>query len=259
MDNILLLQMIPGFGIVKIRSFLEKNQALINDFNYFEYLVYKESGYKPSQFIDDVSRLKEQCFNLGVKIIHPPNLGVEYRPLLLYIKGDESLIINKKNIAVVGTREPSSTGVDIGSRFVLNAIERGWCIVSGLARGCDKLAHRVTITNGGSTIAVIPMGYRDGLAPWILDRGVFVSEYPPNTKVEKFRCVLRNRIIVGLSKGLFVIEAQEGSGTQHSLKYAIESKIPISYGVGFNGITRYSHTKIEDKSQFDLFLKNCIE
>lgn len=259
MDKILLLQSIPGFGLVKIKKFLNENRTFIDDDDYFNYLILLETGFSVERYKENVDRVKDSCFKLGISIITGDNLKIDNSPLLLYLKGDKNLLIENKILSVVGTREPTKMGIILGTRYVKYAVNRGWITISGLAKGCDHIAHKATVCNYGKTIAVIPMGYREGLTPWITEHGLIISEYPPNTRIEKFRCVNRNRIITGLSKGLFVIESNRGSGSEHSMRFALKENLPISYCVGYPGIEKYSQIKITDREDFDLFLNICTD
>ncbi|OQY39134.1 MAG: hypothetical protein B6229_04450 [Spirochaetaceae bacterium 4572_7] len=254
MDKILLLLLIPGFGRSRVKQFIYDNPLLLEDDDYFNYMISKSLDLPISIYRDSVDRLKDKCKKLGVEIRVCKKKSIIDTPLILYLKGDSHLLDSRKLLGVVGTRTPRVKSQIIGEELVAYSVKQGWVTVSGLAKGCDTLAHRVTVKNEGATIAVLPMGYRKSLAPWILDKGLFVSEYPPGEDVRKYKCVNRNRIITGLSKGLYVIESGKGGGSEHSIKYAKKGGIPISYSFGFNGIEEYGAVKVTQKDEFDLFL-----
>ncbi|MGL1893271.1 MAG: DNA-protecting protein DprA [Spirochaetaceae bacterium] len=256
MDKILLLQAIPGFGLVRIKKFIFDNRNFMSDTDFFYYLIKKETGNSYCSYMDEVKRIKENCFKLGMKIIPCEFSNIIDSPLLFYIKGEQNLLNSKKLLAVVGTRTPCARGCNIGKRIVTRAVKNSWIIVSGLANGCDSLAHKTTVELFGKTIAVIPMGYNENIAPWVLDNGLILSEYPPYTCIKKFRCINRNRIITGLSNGLFVIESQAGGGSEHSIKFAFKEQKPIAYGIGFKGIAKYNAINIKNIREFDQFLEN---
>ena len=80
----------------------------------------------------------------------------EDAPLGLYCKGDVGLL-NKPSFAVVGTRFPTRYGVRVTEDFSAKLSER-FCIVSGMAKGIDAVAHKAALDAGGRTIAVLGCG-----------------------------------------------------------------------------------------------------
>lgn len=254
MDKILLLLSIPGIGLSRAKSFLRDNKLLIDD-DYFHYLLSEYTGISLSVYIDEVKRIKENCKKLGVDIIKCRNSNIIDAPIILFTKGDSAILSSEKIIGVVGTREPSLKAEKLGSRITEYLAETGWIIISGLARGCDTIAHRSCIKAGGRTIAVLPCGYRANLSPWILEGGIIVSEYPPYTPVRKYRCVKRNRIITGYSKGLYVIETGNDGGSMRSVEYACNKDVPIAYSFGFNSLKRYCVQNVLCIRDMDMFLE----
>ena len=80
------------------------------------------------------------------------------RPLILYVKGDAKAL-SAPNIAVVGTRHPSEWSQKVEMRLVKKILELSdRVVVSGLALGCDKIAHETTVLEEKATIAVLPSG-----------------------------------------------------------------------------------------------------
>ena len=148
-------------------------------------------------------------------------------PLCLYCKGDVGLL-NKECFAVVGTRKPTDYGIVVTKQYV-KEIAKHMVIVSGLATGIDAVAHKTTLEEKGQTIAVLAGGINNiypqtnlYLAKLIIENGLIISEYPPNTKPLSYYFPVRNRIIAGLSKGVLVPEMGEKSGSMHTVNYAIE-------------------------------------
>lgn len=149
-------------------------------------------------------------------------------PLCLYLKGNIQLL-NTFCLAVVGTRRPSEYGIVVTKQFVKTLAKAGVTIVSGLASGIDTIAHKTTIENNGSTIAVLAGGFdyiypasNYALAKQITENNLLITEYPPKVKPLSYHFPIRNRIIAGLSKGVFIPEAGEKSGSLHTVNYAIE-------------------------------------
>ena len=147
-------------------------------------------------------------------------------PTLLYCKGDLSLL-KTDCIAVVGARVCTRYGAEQTTRFTKELVKANFCIVSGLAEGIDGHAHRTALENGGKTIAVMAGGLNTvypaihtELFNQIAENGLLISENMPNYKPKGFNFVQRNRIIAGLSLGVFVPEASSKSGSLHTVNFA---------------------------------------
>ncbi|MDO8269721.1 MAG: DNA-processing protein DprA, partial [Candidatus Levybacteria bacterium] len=128
--------------------------------------------------------------------------------------------INLK-IAVVGTRKVTQYGKNVTEALVVELVQNGICIVSGLALGVDGVAHRTAVLNKGLTIAVLACGVdcclpseNYSLYSNILENdGMIMSEYPLSQPPNKGTFLARNRIIAALSDGVLVTEAAEDSGS----------------------------------------------
>lgn len=149
-------------------------------------------------------------------------------PLCLYCKGNVSLL-NTPCFAIVGTRRPTDYGIVTTKQYVKAITNAGLTIVSGLAMGIDSVAHKSALENKGKTIAVLAGGFdfiypqtNIALASKIEEDNLLISEYPPKTKPQSYYFPIRNRIIAGLSKGVFVPEMGEKSGSLHTVNYALE-------------------------------------
>jgi len=152
------------------------------------------------------------------------------RPLILYAKGDYS-IINDESIAVIGTRTPCDWSVKVENNLVNKIIELSErVIVSGLALGCDKIAHEGCVNAGGRTIAVLPSGFdkitpksNQALSENIVKKGgLLISEYFPTTESAKYTFVERDAVIAALSDATLVVECKPESGTMETVKKAME-------------------------------------
>jgi len=150
-------------------------------------------------------------------------------PICLYVKGNTE-ILNEFSIAVIGCRESTKYGEQATIKLVPELVKNNTVIISGLAKGIDSMAHKITVKEKGKTIAVIGSGL-DNLYPkenlnlvkQILENGgAIITEYPIGTKPEKLNFPARNRIISGLSDGILVIEAKKKSGTMITVDFALE-------------------------------------
>ncbi len=167
---------------------------------------------------------------------YPCNLQkIKNPPILLYYKGADITERYSKAIACVGTRRPTKLSYNIINYLIPQLVEEGYAVISGLALGSDRLAHIACLMSRGNTIAVLAHGLdqispkkNKGIAEAILNNGgTLVSEYPVEVEPENFRYINRNRIIVGLSKGIIVSECALKSGTMHSVEFGMEQHKPI--------------------------------
>lgn len=149
-------------------------------------------------------------------------------PATLFVRGAVDAI-DRITVGVVGTRRPDRTGIGAAHEVGERLARGGFTVASGLAYGIDAAAHRGTVAAHGTAVAVLasgidavyPRGNRD-LAAAILDTGgAVVSEYAPGTEAQKFHFPARNRIIVGLSVAMLIVEAPESSGALISADFAL--------------------------------------
>jgi DNA processing protein len=152
-------------------------------------------------------------------------------PPVLYVKGRAELL-NRKSIAMVGSRNATLQGIQNARRFAHVLSTAGLTVVSGLALGIDGAAHEgglSEIATEGSTVAVTgtgldlvyPAKHRE-LAHQIAVHGCLVSEYPLGTPGIASNFPRRNRIISGLSQGVLVVEAAAQSGSLITARSALE-------------------------------------
>lgn len=183
--------------------------------------------------IDGVRREIHDTHDIGASILtvfdseYPARLsGIPDRPLVLYVAGDLSIL--EKSVACIGTREPDEFGTVVADRMTSALAEAGWTIVSGLARGVDRVAHEAAIRAGCPTVAVIGSGI-DTYAPQALEilpriqdgGGAIISEQPLGTQPDPASLVRRNRIQTGVSAATFVMQCALEGGTMQAVRYAL--------------------------------------
>lgn len=149
-------------------------------------------------------------------------------PLLLYVQGDISLL-NSPQIAIVGSRNSTPYGQEKAYQFARELAQAGFTVTSGMALGVDGFAHQGALDISGKTIAVLGTGLNNlypkrhhKLGQQIIECGLLVSEFWPDSPALPSNFPRRNRIIAGLSLGVFVVEASQRSGSLITARYASE-------------------------------------
>ena len=223
---------VPGLGRSKIPLLIKKfgsakalfeaseaellNAGICEPKNVFQFI--RKRNFELPKRIDTYCKLNgvrivsiyDEDYPKSLKEIHDP-------PLVLYVKGK----IPKSNyaIGIVGSREASHYGLKAASLFATGLAREGIPIISGGAKGIDAAAHEAALKAGGTTVAVLGCGLdiaypasNQKLFERIAQSGAVISEYPPGTAPMSQNFPARNRIIVGLSRGIVVAEAAQKSG-----------------------------------------------
>ena len=146
-------------------------------------------------------------------------------PHVLYAKGNLSLLKTRK-FSVVGSRKSIPLALAKAEEFSAKLAEAGFTVVTGLADGADSAAVKGALSSG-KVVSVLAGGFCDiyprrneGLFREIVNKGLALSEYPPDTPTERYHFPVRNRIIAGLGEGLLVVSAGKKSGTAYTAGYA---------------------------------------
>lgn len=285
--ELLFLKNIKGFGNTTINK---KYVPLLEPVSTLEECIRLVEDNEEKVSAIYISKAKEIAEKKYKDIIDDLNLSVitvfddEYpeklkdlqdkKPIILYAKGDITTL-SQPNIAIVGTREPSEWSMKVEGRLVQKILDlSGRVIVSGLALGCDKIAHETTVLAGKKTVAVLPSGVNvitpvshKKLANSIIESGgCLLSEYEPNVKAVKSTYVERDAIIAALSDATMVIECDVESGTMHTVDAAEQMKRKLAcYYIDDRSKGKYSGNelmikakgalKVTDTEELSLFLE----
>lgn len=166
-----------------------------------------------------------------------PNRLRKVKPIIkgLWGRGNLDLMKSKKLVAIVGSRRMSQYGKRVLAEIVPRLIGQGCVTVSGFMYGIDVEMHRLTIENGGKTIGVFGWGIDAPIIPEnqnLYDKvlesdGLFLSELEPSELGALWTFPQRNRIVVGLSDMVIVIEAGMKSGSLNSAEWARKFGKPV--------------------------------
>jgi DNA processing protein len=164
-------------------------------------------------------------------------------PIILYMIGR---IPSEPCISIVGSRIHTDYGERMAYELSSYLSQKGYCIVSGMAKGIDAICHKGALKYG-STIAVLGNGpdicypkENSDIYRLIKEKGAVLSEYPPSMMPLKYHFPQRNRIISGLSSITVVIEANSKSGSLITANYALSQNrdvyvFPNYIDTGYNG------------------------
>ena len=198
------------------------------------------------QLIEKIISNSQRCHSEIVTFDDPtyPSLlkQIYDPPLVIFVQGNKYLL-NKNQLAIVGSRSASINGRETAFEIAQQLVEAGLVITSGLALGIDAAAHKGAITSKASTIAVVATGLDKVypsrhriLAKQIIEsEGAIISEFIPGTSPKPGHFPKRNRIISGLSEGVLVVEAALQSGSLITARCALEQNrdvFSIPSGIG---------------------------
>lgn len=172
------------------------------------------------------------------------NVKSSEQPVALFYRGDLSLL-NKanRNIAVIGLLTPDRDTEAVESEVVSKFVSCGATIVSGLALGCDTVAHRQALCSEGKTVAILPSPLDDilpavnkGLAEEIVKKhGLLITEYYEKAKSKmelRGRYQERDRLqalfsdCVVLTASYAKNDLGHDSGSRLTMEYAAKYSIP---------------------------------
>lgn len=136
---------------------------------------------------------------------YPPavrrRLGLD-SPGTLWAKGDISLL-EKRKIALVGSRELNPGNSEFAREAGRQAALQGYVLVSGNARGADKLAQNACLEAGGQVISVVA----DSLTAHKRKPNVlYLSENSFDESFSSQRALSRNRCIHALGEKTLVAQ-----------------------------------------------------
>jgi len=187
----------------------------------------------------------DPAYPRSLREIHDPPIG-------LYRRG--SYGITDRCVAIVGSRKATLYGQSVARKFGAELAARGFCVVSGLARGIDTAAHEGALEAKGKTVAVLGTGLdiifppeNLGLYRKIAETGAILSEFPFGRPADKQSFPMRNRVVCGLSEAVVVVESDvkggamitaRFAGEQGRLLFAVPGRIDQPTSAGCNQLIR---------------------
>jgi len=171
--------------------------------------------------------------------------AVHHPPPILYIYG-RIKPEDERAVAIVGSRDASEHALKIARGLGRRLAREGITVVSGYARGIDTAGHLGALEGEGRTIMVLSNGIlhfklRDAgfeTRERLASSGAILSELFPTVQWTVGAAMARNRIVVGLSRAVVVVECGLKSGTMHTAGTARKMGKPLfvlQYSEGHDG------------------------
>lgn len=163
-------------------------------------------------------------------------------------------------VAIVGPRRCSEAGRDFARELAEGLAAREVPIVSGGALGIDTSAHEGALCAGGSTVLVTATGAdrvypkeNESLFLRAQQQGCIMTELLPGTPPRRDFFPTRNRIIVGLSDAVVVVEGKLRTGTWSSASHALRQKRTLfTWSAADGGAERELSELLEKRGAFRL-------
>jgi len=227
-------------GEVSDRSALVVLDRIINGNHYLKRPEFLNLRQRVS--CSDLSNLKKEIIDSGCIWLTPEDedwpSGVNdllSPPIGLVIKGNRQVLNDlDKSISIVGSRKPTSHGIQIAKSLAMQAVKQDLVVVSGGAYGIDTASYIGALAGDGKTICVLAGGLNhlyplDNLKLFnkISISGLLISEVMPSVSSKPYRFLIRNRLIAALSKATVVVEAEFVSGSIRTARDAAEIFRPV--------------------------------
>lgn len=150
-------------------------------------------------------------------------------PLVLYCKGDVSLLNSKKTLAAVGSRKTLPYAEALLKEICKTVGNAGVTLVTGSATGADRAVILSALDGGNKVISVLAGGmdhvYPDcnkSLIEKVCEKGLVISEQPPEISSTYWMFPVRNRIIAALGDAALIASGDKKSGARHTADFALE-------------------------------------
>ena len=221
------LRSLPNFAELSIEQMANKNKRIAKSLE-------SHSGalVQAQEFVEEQITLasKEDVRILSFFDADYPALLASSKddPCVIYVKGNLSETPNH-SVAVIGTREPTQQGRLMAKRITTYLVEQGQSIVSGLALGCDAMAHEAAMQANGHTVAVMAHGLqtvtpdanRDLAERIVNSGGALVSQYPFGQKPSPYLFLQRDKTQAAMARGVVMIQSSVDGGSLHASRASI--------------------------------------
>lgn len=256
--NVLAARVYKGIG----RAWIVKNLTNIKSEDEIIILLKRDSKVDYAITLDDFQKKKDfikrllhesEGFIDGIVAVgdddFPSHRGIvknSEKPVFLFYRGDISLLnTSKKNVAVIGLLDPDNDTEEVEKKVVAGLVDNDVTIISGLAFGCDTVAHRQALDSKGRTVAILPSPLnkilpaknKDLANEIVKNGGLIVTEYLTDAKSrmelggryqerDRLQALFSDSII--LSASYAKNDLGNDSGSRLAMEYALSYLIPRS-------------------------------
>lgn len=141
----------------------------------------------------------------------------EQRPPVLFGLGNQQLL-NQSGLGFVGSRSISENDEVFAANKAKQAVEEGYTIISGGAKGVDQAAMRAALEHGGQSIGILADGIYTNETRRIflnyLRQGtlVLISPFFPEAGFSVGSAMARNKFIYTMSEAVIVVKSDKDKG-----------------------------------------------
>jgi len=166
-------------------------------------------------------------------------LGTACPPFLLV--AGPAAALDTPGLGIVGSRDADDDVLTAARNAARLAVEHGWPVVSGLARGVDQAATTAALEAGGVVSGVPAEGILRASRNAEVRRRVHAGElciaspFAPDAPFRAGNAMGRNKIVYALSKVTFVVASDKGGGTWAGASEALDrrdTRVAVWAGAG---------------------------
>lgn len=141
----------------------------------------------------------------------------EQRPPILFGLGNQQLL-NQAGLGFVGSRSISEDDGLFASDKAIQAVDEGYTVISGGAKGVDQVAMQAALDHGGRSVGILADGiYTNETRRIFLDylrQGtlVLISPFFPEAGFSVGNAMARNKFIYTMSETVLVVKSDKDKG-----------------------------------------------
>lgn len=152
-------------------------------------------------------------------------------PSLLFFAGNPELL-NRPSIGIVGSRDADQAAQAFARSVAEAAVEKGYAVVSGGAKGIDQVSMKAAYDAGGDSIGFLAESLvrRAAKEPEVIEGGrvCLATPYSPDAPFSVGNAMGRNKLIYGHAAATVVVSAASSSGgTWAGAVEAIRLNLPV--------------------------------